>query len=115
MVKIDNIEYANIQAFTESPRNINNMLGSPIVIAVIEAEKGNLQPLKEMYGKFTSDLIKGYYKLGGWQFHLRKYCKRYLVKHKYEDIWREYYTPNKTCLYNVVGRSNIDEIIEIKS
>lgn len=105
----------NIYPFVENPVDINTLKDSNIMIAINEAEKRNLKPLKQMYHKgyvFGAEhLIKGYYKLMGWFFDLSPYCKTYLVKEKYYG-WQEYKAPNKTCLYNIIGKHNVLEIIE---
>ncbi|MGX5608841.1 hypothetical protein ACWKTZ_20945 [Bacillus cereus] len=104
-----------IYPFVEKPCEIEELNDSTIMKAYREAEKGNLKPLKDMYksrfGFGHEHLVKGYYKLGGWFFDLSDFCKDYLVKDK-NGSWTEYTTPNKTCLYNMIGRHNVVEIIE---
>lgn len=104
-----------IYPFVDNPIELEKIEGSSIMIAYREAEKGNLKPLKAMYsGGYIfghEHLIRGAYRLQGWYFNLSKFCKTYLVKDKY-GYWCEYQTPNKTCLYNMIGRHNVAEIIE---
>jgi hypothetical protein len=104
-----------IYAFVEKPAELEKLDESKIMIAYNEAKKGNLKPLKAMYHDGyvvgSEHLVKGYYKLLGWVFDLSDYCKTYLVNVKHYG-WTEYKTPNKTCLYNIIGRHNVIEIIE---
>lgn len=105
---------SNVRPFVENPCDYDKVMDSKIGHAVLEAEKGNLKPLKEMYISFAFNddlLIQGSYKLLGWFFDLAPYCKKYLVNIKHIG-WKEYKTPNKTCLYNIIGRHNVLEIIE---
>jgi hypothetical protein len=108
-------EFNMIRAFVNEPADLEKLKDSNIMIAYNSAKEGNLKPLKAMYHKgysFGSEyLIKGYYKLLGWQFDLSEFCKDYLVKVKYHG-WIEYKAPNKTCLYNIIGRHNVLDIIE---
>ena len=105
----------NVYPFVKNPCDFTEIENSKIVIAVKEAEKGNLKLLKEMYSDgfvFGHEyLVKGSYKLMGWFFNLSPYCKKYLVKKKHYG-WIEYEAPNKTCLYKMIGRHNVIEIIE---
>ena len=103
--------------FTDTNKKIEDLKDSQIYIAIEQAENGNLKLLKELYkSSFGCDnLLKGYYKLLGWKFDIKKYCKRFLIKYKNSDIFHEYYAPNKTTLYNAfyITKSRIAEIIEI--
>ena len=102
--------------FTQTEKELKELEGSRIYNAMLEAERGNLKPLKEMYIRFSFGseyLIKGYYKLQGWLFDVESYCKTYLVKLRGSDSYREYKAPNKTCLYNVLGgRYYVIDILE---
>lgn len=82
--------------------------------ALEAADNGNTKPLRELYGGTLSleHLQNPVYKLGGWAFSLREYCRRYWVKMRYYGIC-EYYAPNKTAIYNIVGRYNVLEIKEV--
>ena len=105
----------SLYAFTENA-DINDIKESAAYKALKEAEAGDLKPLKSMYTSgyvFGSEHLKnGSYRLMGWVFDFTPYCKRYLVNVKYYG-WQEYKTPNKTCLYNLIGRHNVIEILEI--
>ena len=86
-----------------------------IPAAMIEADKGNYKPLKECYKQYLSleHLTNPVYKLSGWAFSLREYCRRYWVKVRYYGIM-ELYAPNKTAVYNILGRYNVLEIHEVE-
>ena len=105
----------NAWAFVKEPADFEQLAESRIVKAVKAADNGNMKPLKEMYSSIATFggtyLLKGGYKLLGWYFDLTPYCKTYLVNEKHYG-WQEYRTPNKTCLYNMIGRHNVLEIIE---
>ena len=97
---------------------LESLKNSQIYKAIENAEKGNLKELKDMYYSpcaFGIEyLLKGYYKLQGWQFDVSEYCKEYLVKEKYRNSFIKYLAPNKTCLYNALGgRHKVEEIYEI--
>lgn len=102
----------------EANVTIEQLKDSKIYKAIEEAEKGNKKLLKEMfiYCSFGVDhLLKGYYLLQGFKFFTSQYCKKYLIKYKYDDVYREYYAPDKTSLYNAIGgRHKIISIYEVK-
>lgn len=107
----------NIYKFTETSKDLKDLEDSNIFIAVMDAEKGNLKALKNMFAPFSfgiDNLLQGIYKLQGWAFDIRKYCKKYLVKFRYSNYYSTYYAINKTCLYNAFGKYNIIDIIEYK-
>lgn len=83
--------------------------------ALTAADNGNMKPLKELYKKGTltiEHITHPVYKIGGWAFSLREYCRRYWVKTRYYGIC-EYYAPNKTAIYNIIGRHNVIECLEV--
>lgn len=106
----------NVYPFVNQPAEFEVLSETRIVKALQAAEQGDLKPLKAMYmegGLMQQDyLIKGYYRLRGWHFDLKPYCKRYLVNQKHYG-WQEFYAPYKTALYAVLGRHNVLEIHQI--
>lgn len=86
-----------------------------IPAAMIEADKGNYKPLKECYKQYLSleHLTNPVYKLGGWAFSLREYCRCYWVNVRHYGIM-ELYAPNKTAIYNILERYHVLKIYEIK-
>lgn len=97
---------------------LEDLKDTKIYKALESAEKGDLKPLKDMYYSpcaFGIEyLLKGYYRLQGWQFDVSEYCKEYLVREKYNTTFSKYLAPNKTCLYNALGgRHYVMEIYEI--
>lgn len=104
--------------FTDTDVKLEELKDSLIYKAVEQADKtGKTKLLSDLYkSSFGADnLHKGFYRLRGWHFNIKKYCKRYLIRFKYDDCYREYFAPNKTTLYNsfYITKSQIREIIEV--
>lgn len=100
--------------FSLSHRPIEQVLTGKIPMALAEADRGNITPLKELYGSYDSfRFLEGGYKLGGWYFDLRPYCKKYWIKLRDGGIF-EGYAPNKTCIRKVYGDYWVDQIVEVK-
>ena len=72
-----------------------------VPLAIAAADRGDIEHLQNPV-----------YKIGGWAFSLREYCRRYWVKTRYYGIC-EYYAPNKTAIYGIIGRYNVLEIVEV--
>lgn len=85
-----------------------------VPLAIAAADRGDMKPLKECYKNTLSieHLRNPVYKIGGLAFSLREYCRRYWVKTRYYGIC-EYYAPNKTAIYGIIGRYNVLEIVEV--
>ena len=107
----------NVYQFVNEPREFEDLRESNVYKAMEAANNGDLSLLKNLYTDGYSfgaeHLQNGSYKLFGWYFDFKPFCKRYLVNLKYYG-WTEYTTPNKTCLYRLIGRHNVIEIHEIK-
>ena len=67
----------------------------------------------DVYKRQSHTLLDGGYKLGGWYFDLRPYCKKYWIKLRDGGIF-EGYAPNKTCIRKVYGDYWVDQIVEVK-
>lgn len=98
---------------------LETLKDSKIYKAIESAIAGDMKPLKAMYSDrfcFGHDsLLQGYYKLQGWKFFLEPFCRTFLVKRKYDNVFYEYLAPNKTCLYNLLGgRHNVSKVYEVK-
>jgi hypothetical protein len=98
---------------TWEPADINGVLQARIPQAMKAANEGDPAPLKALYHEGVSiELLQhGTYKLGGWAFNLREYCKRYVVKVRHYG-WQEYYALDKTSIYATIGRHNVIEVLE---
>lgn len=104
--------------FTDTDVKLDDLKDRPIYQAIEQAENtGKTTLLQELYESSFGchELYKGGYRLQGWYFDIKKYCKRYLIKTKFNDYFMEYYAPNKTTLYNsfYLSRNDIREIIEV--
>ena len=75
---------------------------------------GDKNAIKEYYSNFATleTLQTAIYKTGGWAFSFREYCKKYWVKTRYYGIC-EYYAPNKSAIYSVLGRYHVLKIVEV--
>ena len=77
-------------------------------------DNGDKNAIKEYYSNFATleTLQTAIYKTGGWAFSFREYCKKYWVKTRYYGIC-EYYAPNKSAIYSVLGRYHVLKIVEV--
>lgn len=89
------------------PKPIEEVLTANLPQALMQFDKGNKQPLKDMHIA-TQDPI---YRLGGWAFPYREYLKRFWVKTKYYGIL-EYFALNKTDIRKEL-KSAVLEIVEL--
>lgn len=87
---------------------------APVPLALEKAENGNTAPFKALYKSIFSieQLETPLYRLHGWEFHFDDLCRRYWVKLRYYGI-QEFYAPNKSCIYAVLGRHNVIECLEV--
>lgn len=94
--------------------DINKVINGNIPKAIDAAENGDYQPLKELYkNSFNLETVRNpVYKCGGWAFPFRHLLKKYWIKLRYYGIV-EGYAPNKTAIYNAVGKYQVLKIIEI--
>lgn len=88
-------------------RPIEEVLQANIPQALMQFDKGNKQPLKDLHIA-TQDPL---YRLGGWAFPYREYLKRFWVKTKYCGIL-EYFALNKTDIRKEL-KSAVLEIVEL--
>lgn len=112
-------KYNNIYPFVEYHCSYYQLKDSKIYKAIYNIEENNnnknFQELYKQYCFGYDNLIHGCYRLGGWYFDLKKYCKCYLVNLRYEHFFRKLYAPNKTSLYNAIGsKYHVIEIYELK-
>ena len=94
--------------------NIDNVLTGRLPQAMLAYDNGDKKPLIEYFRMGGhADLMKnGYFRIGGWQFSIKEYCKKYWVKVKYYGII-EVYSPDKTSIRNTYGKHNVFQIIEV--
>lgn len=97
-----------------APVEIEKVLTWKLPMAMAEYDNGNKKPLIDyMRNNATTELLhNGYYRLGGWQFSIKEYCKKYWVKVKYYGII-EVYSPDRTTIRNVYGKHNVLQIMEV--
>ncbi len=103
-----------IYKFTDTNVSIEDLKESDYYKMLENCLNGDFKMLKE---KSTSywymDLARnGYLKLQGYVFRFKPFLKKYLVQHRYENHYNIYYAYNKTCLYKLLGRYNIIDIVE---
>lgn len=94
---------------------VESQYNNKVVAAMIAHDNGDKNAIKKIYHEYAismENLNTGLYKRGGWAFILRDYCRRYWVKTRYYGI-QEYFAPNKTCIYNIIGRYNAVECVEV--
>lgn len=93
---------------------IENVLTGKFPMAMAEYDNGNKKPLIDyMRNNATTVLLSnGYYRLGGWEFSIKEYCKKYWVKVKYFGII-EVYSPDRTTIRNAYGKHNVLQIMEV--
>lgn len=84
------------------------ILTGRIPAALLAADNGNLQPLKDLHIATQTPV----YKCSGWCIPFTEYMRRFWVKTKYYDII-EMYALNKTDIRKEL-KSNVIEIMEVK-
>ena len=84
------------------------ILTGRIPAALLAADNGNLQPLKDLHIATQTPI----YKCSGWCIPFAEYMRRFWVKTKYYGII-EMYALNKTDIRKEL-KSNIIEIMEVK-
>jgi hypothetical protein len=107
----------NMWRFTDTDKDISDSLAYK---TLEYAENGDLKNFKKNYKElskqyFGAEYLKmGGYRLLGWQFDFRPFLKRFLVREKYESVYRVYYALNRTNIYDnvYVSRNNIIDVIE---
>ena len=95
------------------PAKIEDVLQHDLAKAMQEYDNGNKKPLTEYYReRATITLLQdGFFRLGGWHFFLKEYCKNYWVKTKYSGII-SVYAPDKTSIRNCLKHDCI-KIVEV--
>jgi hypothetical protein len=88
-------------------RPIEEVLKSDLPQALMQFDKGNKQPLKDLHIATQNPTFN----LGGWSFPYREYLKRFWVKTKYYGIL-EYFALNKTDIRKEL-KSAVLEIVEV--
>ena len=86
---------------------VEKCFSASIPAALLEWDKGNKQPLKNLHIA-TQDPI---YKILGWAFPYTEYLRRYWVKTKYHGII-EMYALNKTDIRKEL-KSGVVRIVEV--
>lgn len=107
----------NMWRFTDTDKDISDSLAYKTLEL---AENGNMKDFKKSYKElskqmFGADYLKGgTYRLQGWQLDFRPYLRRFLVKEKYESVYRVYYALNKTNIFDnmYMSRSRVLDILE---
>lgn len=84
------------------------ILTGHIPAALLAADNGNLQPLKDLHIATQTPV----YKCSGWCIPFAEYMRRFWVKTKYYGII-EMYALNKTDIRKEL-KSNVIEIMEVK-
>lgn len=84
------------------------ILTGRIPAALLAADNGNLQPLKDLHIVTQTPV----YKCSGWCIPFAEYMRRFWVKTKYYGII-EMYALNKTDIRKEL-KSNVIEIMEVK-
>lgn len=99
---------------TWEPENIDKVLTGKLPKAMAEHDNGNKKPFIEYMRECRNPglLQNGFYRLGGWQFSIKEYCKRYWIRLKYHGII-EVYSPDRTTIRNVYGAHNVLKIVEV--
>lgn len=96
------------------PANIENVLQGKWPQAMQEYDSGNKTPLLDLFHN-TSDLEllrNGYFRIGGWQFSIKEYCKTFWVKTRYYGII-QVFAPDKTTIRNALGSYHTIKIVEV--
>lgn len=107
----------NMRKFTDTDKDISDSL---VYKTMQVAESGNKKEFKRLYkelskGYFGADhLIKGQYRLMGYEFDFTPFLKRFLIRDTYENVYRVVYALNKTNIFDnmYISRSQINDIIE---
>ena len=86
---------------------VENCFSCRIPAALIEYDKGNPQPLKDLHIATTQPIFK----VSGWAFPYAEYMRRFWVKTKYHGIL-EMFALNKTDIRKEL-KSNVLEIKEV--
>ena len=96
------------------PQDIEKVLTAHLPQAMIEYDNGNKKPLIEYYHNNSNPelLHNARFKLGGWMFITKEYCKRYWANIKHYGIL-QVYAPDKTSIRTAYGKHNVIEIIEM--
>lgn len=96
------------------PSPLETALKSRAAVAMAAYDNGDKNAVKEYYSNFATleTLQTAIVKTGGWAFSFREYCKKYWVKTRYYGIC-EYYAPNKSAIYSVLGRYHVLKIVEV--
>lgn len=85
---------------------VENCFSARIPAALIEWDKGNKKPLKDLHIATTNPV----YKVSGWAFPYSEYLRRFWVKTKYYGII-EMWALNKTDIRKEL-KNNAIEIVE---
>ena len=96
------------------PESIDKVLTGSLPQAMAEYDNGNKRPLIEYYHNNANPelLTNACYKLGGWKFLTREYCKRFWVMVKHYGII-QVFAPDKTSIRIAYGKHNVLEIVEV--
>ena len=96
------------------PKKIEDVLTARLPQAMAEYDKGNKRPLIEYFhNNENQELLQtGAFKIGGWKFLTREYCKRFWVKVKYYGII-QVFAPDRTSIRAAYGKHNVIEIVEV--
>lgn len=99
---------------TWEPENIDQVLTGKLPQAMAEYDNGNRKPFIEYMRTCNNPqlLQNGFYRLGGWEFSIKEYCKTYWVKIKWSGII-QVYAPDRTTIRNVYGKHNIMKIVGV--
>lgn len=107
----------NMWKFTDTDKDISDSLAYKTLEL---AENGNMKEFKKSYKELSKQMVgadylkSGTYRLQGWQLDFRPFLKRFLVRNKYEEVYRVYYALNKTNIFDnmYMSRSQAIDIIE---
>ena len=107
----------NMWRFTDTNADVSD---SNVYKTMELAENGDVKGFKKAYkelskSSFGADCLqKGYYRLMGYEFDFRPFLKRFLVKEKYESVYRVVYALNKTNIFDnfYIKRSSIIDVLE---
>lgn len=96
------------------PSPLESVLQSRPAVAMAAYDNGDKNAIKEYYNRFATleTLQTATVKIGGWAFSFREYCRKYWVQTRYYGIC-EYYAPNKSAIYSVLGRYHVLKIVEV--
>lgn len=96
------------------PVDIDKALTGRLPKAMAEYDAGNKKPFIEYMRECKNPelLQRGWYRLGGWQFSIKEYCRMYWVQIKHYGIIAAY-APDKTTIRNTYGKHNVIKIVEV--